>query len=234
MRPDPSPSIRLYQRSGEKRGGFTLIELLVVIAILAILAGLLFPAVMQVRTKASLAAAKSNFRQLGIVISLYASDSDERLPGPLYQGQRSGYRRNLPYGIGAKLWPYMGIPEPTDEWQPVPLLTVPALRRWRYPVGDPYPAAYAVIRDLPFPDGSTQHPFGLSNNSSLPTMMLSHVGAAGSLSSIWAIWERGGLGDPIIGNRNFPEPIHGDTRTVLFFDGHVEGVPSVELPEYSL
>ncbi len=58
---------------------FTLIELLVVIAIVAILAAILFPVFAQARAKARQAACVSNLRQIGLALSLYQDDNDERL-----------------------------------------------------------------------------------------------------------------------------------------------------------
>lgn len=131
-----------------QRRGFTLIELLIVIAIIAILAAVLFPVFGRAKDAAKRTSCLSNMRQIGYALTMYLSETDDRMPD----------RRDLKSSLGYKPWTSWPPSDPRTGWAMVVL--EPFAREkdiWSCPAITGTPIGEAVQTRQETPAGDTRY-----------------------------------------------------------------------------
>src|ERR1700722_2772985 len=85
--------IMLFSQPRRRNKGFTLVELLVVIGIIAILVGLLLPALNKARQQSIRVQCGSNLRQIGLLLTMYANDNQGYYPNSTFENGNELYEQ---------------------------------------------------------------------------------------------------------------------------------------------
>jgi prepilin-type N-terminal cleavage/methylation domain-containing protein/prepilin-type processing-associated H-X9-DG protein len=234
--------IRSFQR------GFTLIELLVVIAIIAVLIGMLLPAVQKVRMTALRIKCANNLKQIGLAMTMYCDNNSGKFPRVTH-----GTLDVAPSWIFT-LAPYLENVDkirmcPVDPREQERLYKPDGTRRLygtsyvlngyiaSFPNNErPDPACINRLIDLPA-TSRTFTVFTLSDQKS-PAISNDHVDPWNWFDRIGLEWRLllGDIQPDRFGGtdgRNIDDPHTSGTANYLYADGHVEAIPALQIKEWA-
>ncbi|MGF1678267.1 MAG: prepilin-type N-terminal cleavage/methylation domain-containing protein [Candidatus Methylacidiphilales bacterium] len=217
--------------------GFTLMELMTVTALIALLLALGGAGIMNARKKADQQASISRLRIWGVGIQLHISDHSGRLPGPLWPGQVAEYDVTRPGRLVVDLADYIGLENAAGVFVVEDMLS-PAFKRMIPQAQWATGRHWVVNMNVPLnsdPETSpTENVSPWGNRAVGVGQQPVPLARITQPSRTWAMTEADQLHPDVAGaswRAQAPaQPLHGNRRPTLFFDGRLEMIPVENVP----
>ncbi len=206
--------------------GVTLIEMLVALAITAVLTALALGATAQARESADRVVANANYRQIGLAISLFATDHNGTLPGPLVLSQSPYYNPADTRQLATHLGTYLGVSDPSVA-RTLDVFISPAYRKDSNVLPSDQAILYVVNNGVQS-DGQILTPFGEARAPGSPPMKIYAIPP-----KTWLLCDADQLNPWLVGqpwaNKTPAKPLHSPKRLALFKDGSVATLTDADL-----